>query len=79
MDNTTQVLALRRNLENIDDNILISMVPEFAERLYQAGNAQSAAYILSLPKDTPRFTAEKIRDTIVQQAKVDLLSGAENL
>jgi hypothetical protein len=48
------------------------MSAQCAEVLKRAGNFHTAAYILTLPRDTPRFTAQEIRNTLIQQAKVNL-------
>ncbi|WP_404790394.1 hypothetical protein [Altericista sp. CCNU0014] len=72
MSNFTAVIELQRTLDNTDDNALISMSVQCAEILKQSGNPHAAAYILSLPRDTPRFTAQEIRNTLIQQAKFNL-------
>jgi hypothetical protein len=72
MSNFTAVQVLTKNLDNMGDEILISMSPYWAELLRQSDNPRAAAHILSLPHDTPRFTAQEIRNTLIQQAKVNL-------
>ncbi len=72
MTNFTAVLDLKRSLDTTDDKTLIAMSAQCAEILRQAGNFHAAAYILSLPRDTPHFTAQEIRNTLIQQAKVNL-------
>lgn len=55
----------------VSDETLISLVTYCAEILQRSGNPHAAAYILSLPGDTPRFTAERIRNTLRQQVNVN--------
>jgi hypothetical protein len=72
MSNFTAVQMLMRELDNTSDEALVFMCPQWAEVLRQSGNSSAAAYILSLPRDTLRFTAREIRNTVIQQAKVNL-------
>lgn len=72
MRNLTAVLELKNKLDSTDDAVLVSMSARCAKMLKQSGNSHAAAYVLSLPRDTPRFTAQEIRNTLIQQAKIDL-------
>jgi hypothetical protein len=60
MSNFTSVQVLTKNLNNMGDEILISMSPQWAEMLRQSGNPRVAAHIFSWSLDTPHFTAKEL-------------------
>jgi hypothetical protein len=67
----TPVAEITRKLEMISDEALVSRVVYCAEILELSGNPHAAAYILSLPRDNVRFTAQHIRNTLRQQVNVN--------
>lgn len=66
------IQELTRQLDNIDDKVLLSITVQCAEILHHSGSPRMAAYIMSLPLDTPGYTAREIRQTLIQQAKINL-------
>jgi hypothetical protein len=71
MTNQEPIAEITRRLEMVNDEALVSAVYYCAEILESYGNPQSAAYILSLPRDNVRFTAQHIRNTLRQQVNVN--------
>jgi hypothetical protein len=72
MSDFTAVQRLMADLNSTSDEVLLSMSSQWAEVLRQSGNSRAATYIISLPKDTPAYTAREIRNTLIQQAKISL-------
>lgn len=71
MTNREPIADITRKLEMISDEALVSVVDYCAEILELYGNPQAAAYILSLPRNNARFTAQHIRNTLRQQVNVN--------
>lgn len=70
-----KILLLRQHLEGIDDVALIGMREWWASYLEsgesKVPNRRAAQLVRSLPADVPGWSAVRLRDTLIQDAKVN--------